>query len=220
MPSPWPRGCRWEPSDLYTFRNNPGLARRYLGYTRGFAEFDSCHPARFPARARFGDKTGAINHSATPPWPSSLTKVLPDGNGGNTPPTKILYNDFLLIYRAIKNTLVPATPTRGYTTYALILERGDSNMQYGGEVDVQKNDNSYHLGAWFGGVDNGCGSRRPLCGNKQHYPGPRHCSGFYVPCLGAKSLHCLEQQPNINRQAGRFLGQKQWWQRLQGNGGF
>ena len=43
-----------------------GFARRYLGNSRGFTEFDSSHLLGFPNSARF-NKTGAFNRSANLP---------------------------------------------------------------------------------------------------------------------------------------------------------
>ena len=43
-----------------------GFARRYLGYSRGFTEFDSSHLLGFPSSARL-TKTGAFNRSANLP---------------------------------------------------------------------------------------------------------------------------------------------------------
>ena len=44
-----------------------GFARRYLGNSRGFTEFDSSHLPGFPNSARF-NKTGAFNRSANLPF--------------------------------------------------------------------------------------------------------------------------------------------------------
>ena len=44
-----------------------GFARRYLGNSRGFTEFDSSHLLGFPNSARF-NKTGAFNRSANLPF--------------------------------------------------------------------------------------------------------------------------------------------------------
>ena len=45
---------------------DPGFARRYLGNSRGFTEFDSSHLPSFPNSARL-NKTGAFNRSANLP---------------------------------------------------------------------------------------------------------------------------------------------------------
>lgn len=47
-------------------QTHAGFARRYLGNSRGFTEFDSSHLLGFPNSARF-NKTGAFNRSANLP---------------------------------------------------------------------------------------------------------------------------------------------------------
>jgi len=52
-------------------QTHAGFARRYLGNSRGFTEFDSSHLMGFPNSARF-NKTGAFNRSANLPLPAII----------------------------------------------------------------------------------------------------------------------------------------------------